>query len=95
MHLYPNVDKKKFGNESYLLAKGATMDVIGIHHFQLPNQFINTTHKNYPRINFKEDIIQTIESITHKENTRANVLYKMGFNKLATKNILDTKIFNQ
>lgn len=90
MHLYPNVDINKFGNEPYLLAKGATMDVIGSHHFQLPNKFITDTHKNYPRINFKKDIIQTIETLNHKENTRANILYTMGFDKLANKNILDT-----
>ena len=95
MHLYPNVDKKKFGNESYLLAKGAAMDVIGVHHIQLPNKFINTTHTNYPRINFKEDIIQTMETFKHKENTRADILYKMGFGKLANKNILETNLYNK
>lgn len=43
-----------------------------------------------PRGNFfKEDIIQTIEELKHKENTRADILYKMGFSKLASKNILD------
>jgi hypothetical protein len=94
MHLYPNVDKNKFGNEAYLLSKGATMDVIGSHHFQLPNKFIKTIHKNYHRINFKEDIIQTIETLNHKENTRADILYKMGFHKLANKNILDNNTFN-
>ncbi len=71
------------------------MDVIGIHHFQIPEKYIRATHKNYPRVNFKEDIIQTIESLTHKENTRANILYKMGFNKLAANNILDAKKFNK
>jgi hypothetical protein len=90
MHLYPSVNKEKFGNEAYLLSKGAGMDVIGSHYFQLPNEFIKTTHKNYSRIDFKEDIIQTIEKLKHKENTRADILYKMGFNKLANKNILDT-----
>lgn len=95
MHLYPNVDKKKFGNESYLLSKGATMDVIGAHHIQLPNKFIKTTHENYPRINFKEDIIRTIETLKHKENTRADILYKMGFNKLANKNTLETNLYNK
>ncbi len=90
MHLYPSVDKVKFGNEAYLLSKGANMDVIGSHYFQLPNEFIKTTHKKYSRIDFKEDIIETIEKLKHKENTRADILYKMGFNKLANKNILDT-----
>lgn len=94
LHLYPNVDKKKFGIEPYLLAKGASMDVIGIHHFQLPDNFIRSIHKNYTRIGFKEDILQTIESLPHQENTRANVLKKMGFNNLASKNILDSKKFN-
>lgn len=90
LHLYPNVDKVKFGNEAYLLSKGAAMDVIGSHYFQLPNEFIKATHKKYSRIDFKDDIIQTIEELKHKENTRADILYKMGFNKLANKNRLDT-----
>lgn len=94
MHLYPNVDKTKFGNEAYLLSKGATMDVIGSHYFQLPTKFIKTTQNKYSRINFKEDIIQTIETLNHKENTRADILYKMGFNKLANKNKLDSTLFN-
>lgn len=91
MHLYPSVDKVKFGNEAYLLSKGASMDVIGSHYFQLTQEFIKITQKEYSRIGFKEDIIQTIEELKHKENTRADILYKMGFNKLANKNILDTK----
>ncbi|AFU70365.1 nitrile hydratase, putative [Psychroflexus torquis ATCC 700755] len=90
MHLYPDVDKKKFGNESYLLSKGAAIDVIGSHSFQLPNAFINKTQNEYSRINFKQDIIQSMETLNHKENTRADILFKMGFKKLANKNTLDT-----
>lgn len=90
MHLYPNVNKTKFGNEAYLLSKGAGMDVIGSHYFQLPNEFIKTTHKNYSRVGFKEDILQTIEKLKHKEKTRADIMSKIGFGKLARKNILDT-----
>lgn len=90
MHLYPSVNKAKFGNEAYLLSKGAGMDVIGAHYFQLPIEFIKTTHKNYSRIGYKEDILQTIEKLKHKKNTRADILKKMGFNKLANKNKLDT-----
>ena len=90
LHLYPNVDKVKYGSEAYLLSKGAGMDVIGSHYFQLPYEFIKTTQYIYSRTDFKKDIIQTIEKLNHKENTRADILYKMGFNKLANKNILDS-----
>lgn len=90
MHLYPSVSRAKFGNEAYLLSKGAGMDVVGSHYFQLPNEFIRTTHNNYSRIDFKEDILRTIKKLKHKENTRADIMSKMGFDKLANKNILDT-----
>ncbi|WP_281980043.1 nitrile hydratase [Tenacibaculum mesophilum] len=93
MHLYPTVDKKKFGNEAYLLSKGAAMDVIGSHYFQVPTSFIKEVHKTYHRNGFKEDIIETMETLNHKENTRADILYKMGFASMASKNILDSKKF--
>ncbi|RKF04148.1 hypothetical protein C8N26_0809 [Tenacibaculum lutimaris] len=94
MHLYPSVDKKKFGNEAYLLSKGAAMDVIGSHCFQVPTPFIKEVHKTYHRNGFKKDIIETMETLNHKENTRADILYKMGFASMASKNILDSKKFS-
>ncbi|MBI6118623.1 HD domain-containing protein [Salegentibacter maritimus] len=90
MHLNPYVDKEKYGNEAYLLSKGAAMDVIGAHSFQLSLNFINDVHKKFPRTNFKEDILETMTSLSHKENTRADILFKMGFQKLASNNKLDT-----
>ena len=93
MHLYPAVDKKKFSNEAYLLSKGASMDVIGSHYFQVPDPFIKDVHKTYHRNGFKEDIIETMETLNHKECTRADILYKMGFASMASKNILDSNKF--
>ncbi len=88
-HLNPYVNKKTFGNEAYALSKGAAMDVIGAHAFQLPHDFIKTTHKNFPRTNFKSDILNTMTELHHKEHTRADILFKMGFQKLASNNKLD------
>lgn len=93
MHLYPTVDKKKFGNEAYLLSRGAAMDVIGSYYFQVPAFFIKDVHKTYHRNGFKEDIIKTMKTLNHKENTRADILYKMGFAAMASKNILESKKF--
>ncbi|SEC31530.1 hypothetical protein SAMN04489761_2655 [Tenacibaculum sp. MAR_2009_124] len=89
MHLNPYVNRKKFGNEAYVLSKGAAMDVIGAHSFQLSPGFIHDVHKKYPRVNFKENILKTMTLLNHKEKTRADTLFKMGFQKLASNNDLD------
>ncbi|WHT39488.1 HD domain-containing protein [Myroides sp. mNGS23_01] len=89
MHLNPIIDRNKYGNESYLLSKGAAMDVIGANRFQLNKKFILEVDQSYSRKGFKEDIINTMESFHHKEGTRPDILYKMGFSKMAYKNPLD------
>ena len=89
MHLNPHVDKTVFGNEAYLLSKGAAMDVIGAHTFQLSLDFIKQVHEKFPRASFREDILDTMTSLNHKDNTRADILFKMGFKKLASNNKLD------
>ena len=83
------VFKEKYGNEAYFLSKGAAMDVIGAHSFQLSQNFTNTVHERFPRTNFRNDILETMTSLSHKENTRADILFKMGFQKLASNNKLD------
>lgn len=90
MHLNPYVNRKKFGNEAYLLSKGAAMDVVGAHTFQLNHNFIHKVHQEFPRTHFKEDILNTMTLLNHKENTRANILFKMGFKKLAANNKLNS-----
>ena len=90
MHLNPHVNRNKFGNEAYFLSKGSAMDVIGAHSFQLSSNFIEEVHKSFPRTNFKEDILNTMTLLNHKEKTRADILFKMGFQKLASNNKLDT-----
>ncbi|WP_312554596.1 HD domain-containing protein [Empedobacter brevis] len=92
MHLNPIIDRNKYGNETYLLSKGAAMDVIGASKFQFSKKFILDVDKSYSRKGFKEDIINTMESFHHKEGTRADILYKMGFSKMASKNSLDKKL---
>ncbi|MAY88597.1 MAG: nitrile hydratase [Pseudooceanicola sp.] len=93
MHLFPYVDRKKNGNEAYLLSKAAAMDVIGTHSFQLPVEFIRKTNFEFSRIDFKENIINTMKTLNHKENTRADILIKMGFSKLAIDNKLDNEVY--
>lgn len=66
------------------------MDVTGAHSFQLSLNFVNSTHKRFPRTHFKEDILNTMTSLKHKEKTSANILFKMGFQKLASSNNLDS-----
>ncbi|AGA78860.1 hypothetical protein [Echinicola vietnamensis] len=90
LHLNPHVDRATFGNEAYLLSKGAAMDVIGAHTFQLPLTFIKAIHKRYDRTGFREAILETMTSLDHREKTRADILFKMGFQKLTAKNKLDT-----
>ncbi|TDQ22000.1 HD domain-containing protein [Tenacibaculum caenipelagi] len=94
MHLYPSVSKNKYGNEAYLLSKAAAMDVIGSHVFQVPSSYIKQVQKTYNRNGFKDDIIGTMENLNHKENTRADILYKMGFPTMASKNVLDSELLN-
>lgn len=89
LHLNPMVNKYKHGNEAYALSKGAAMDVIGANYFQFQKDYILSVNKMYSRIKFKEDIIRTMEELQHKKNTRADILYSMGFAKMADKNILD------
>lgn len=89
MHLNPYVERKNYGNEAYFLSKGAAMDVIGSHSFQLKPNFILDLHKKYPRTDFKQDILNTMTQLNHKKNTRADILFKMGFKKLVSKNKLD------
>lgn len=89
MHLNPHVNKTTFGNEAYTLSKGAAMDVIGAHSFQLSSNFMDSIHHKFPRSNFKKDILHTMTSLQHKEHTRADILFKMGFQKMASANKLD------
>lgn len=95
LHLNPIVERTKDGNEAYVLSKGAVMDVIGSNYFQLPTLFIIETHEIYTREGFKQDIIASMENLNHKKYTRANILYQMGFGKMANKNILDTERYNK
>ncbi|OCA78791.1 nitrile hydratase [Chryseobacterium contaminans] len=86
MHLNPIINKSKYGNEAYSLSKGAAMDVIGANRFQLGKKYIDDVNRQYSRQGFKEDILNTMENFHHKEGTRANILYHMGFAKMANKN---------
>lgn len=86
LHLNPIVNKDKYGNEAYSLSKGAAMDVIGANRFQLSKKYIDDVNRHYSRQGFKEDILNTMENFSHKEGTRADILYRMGFAKMANKN---------
>lgn len=89
MHLDPTVPSNVYGNEAHFLSKGAAMDVIGAHSFQLSDTFIDSVHHLFPRAQFKENILKTMTELNHKPHTRADILFKMGFQKLASKNRLD------
>ncbi|MPS66715.1 HD domain-containing protein [Chryseobacterium cucumeris] len=91
LHLYPIVDKLKYGNEAYSLSKGAAMDVVGANRFQLSKKYIDDVNRHYSRQGFKEDILNTMENFHHKEGTRADILYRMGFAKMASKNPMNMK----
>lgn len=86
LHLNPIIDKVKYGNEAYSLSKGAAMDVIGANSFQFSKKYIEDVNRHYSRQGFKEDILNTMENFSHKEGTRADILYRMGFAKMADKN---------
>jgi hypothetical protein len=62
------------------------MDVIGANRFQLSKKYIDDVNRHYSRQGFKEDILNTMENFSHKEGTRADILYRMGFAKMANKN---------
>lgn len=88
LHLNPIVDKKKYGNEAYTLSKGAAMDVIGANAFEFPIQFISQVNNTFIRDGFKEDIIDSMKNLKHQSQTRADILYKMGFASMAQNNKL-------
>lgn len=86
LHLNPVINKHKYGNEAYSLSKGAAMDVIGASRFQFSKKYIEDVNRQYSRQGFREDILNTMENFNHKEGTRADILYRMGFAKMASKN---------
>ncbi len=92
LHLNPIVDKDIHGNEAYCLSKGVIMDVIGANSFQLGKDFLQNVIKQYHRTQFINEITRTMEEFNHKKNTRPEILYNMGFDKLARKNALDKLI---
>ena len=92
LHLNPLVDKNIHGNEAYCLSKGVIMDVIGANSFQLDKSFLQGVIRKYKRTHFIDEITRTMEEFNHKKNTRAEILYNMGFDKLARKNALEKLI---
>lgn len=88
-HLNPVIDPDIFGKESTLLGGGSMMDVLGTRYHTIPIAALKKIHEQYSRTYFRKEIIDTIESLHHQDNSRAGFLKKFGFAKFAAKNPLD------
>ena len=87
-HLNPHLNVNRFGLEAYYLSQGAAMDVIGAHSHRIPGPVIQQVLKAYPRTQFVEAILETMD-IGHAKSSRADFLMKIGFPKLAKNCKLD------
>jgi hypothetical protein len=87
LHLNPVVDAAAYGAEAALLARGATLDVIGAGRRRLPARALAEVDRRFPRNGFAAEILGTI-TYGHASGTRAAFLAP-GFAALARRNPLD------
>jgi hypothetical protein len=93
LHLNPSVDTTVDGVEAKLLNDGATMDVIGVRSHCLPSAAIQAVHERFPRAEFREEILASINDVPHAPDSRPQFLSR-GFGILAARNPLDRNTFN-
>ncbi|KIC45912.1 hypothetical protein RA28_09645 [Ruegeria sp. ANG-S4] len=88
LHLNLDVRAKDHFAEAQMLAHGAHLDVVGAHYRRLSPRTIDSVIKRFPRDGFVADIQDHIET-PHNPLTRATMLGRVGFSKLANKNPLN------
>lgn len=93
LHLNPLVDMTVDGVEAKLLMDGTVMDVIGARSHCLPSAAIQAVHDRFPRAEFQEEILTSINDVPHAPDSRPQFLGR-GFGILAAKNPLDEKTLN-
>ncbi|WP_435103514.1 hypothetical protein [Arhodomonas sp. AD133] len=77
------------GAEAALLARGATLDVIGSDLHRLPRIVVGEVLARHPRDGFAEEIAATMQWL-HGRRTRAHLLRRFGFQGMAKRHPLDT-----
>jgi hypothetical protein len=92
LHLNPVVNVPLDGVEAKLLKDGATMDVIGVRSHCLPITAIQAVHDRFPRAEFREEILASINDVPHAPDSRPQFLSR-GFGILAARNPLDSEPF--
>ena len=88
LHLNLDVPASRHGAEARLLSLGAHLDVTGSHLHRLSRATAAGVLARFPRGGFAGEIAATV-SAGHHPATRAGVLGKLGFEKLAMSNPLD------
>ncbi len=88
LHLNPVVSAADAGAEAALLARGATLDVIGSDLHRLPEPVVSEVLARHPRDGFAEEIAATMQW-PHGRRTRANLLRCCGFQRMAHRHPLD------
>lgn len=91
-HLNPFVPFTDQTSEAALLQRGAMLDVIGLNHHQLGKQVIQRVNKLAPRDGFTEAIVDSMQNIEHAAGSHAHFLGRLGFEKLASTNKIDTMV---
>ncbi|MEX1222385.1 MAG: hypothetical protein WEA82_09780 [Idiomarina sp.] len=91
-HLNPFVPFTDQTVEAALLQRGAMLDVIGLNHHQLGEQLIQRVNKFAPRDGFTKAIVGSMQTIEHAPGSHAHFLGKLGFEKLASTNKIDTMV---
>ncbi|GAA0464947.1 HD domain-containing protein [Parasphingorhabdus litoris] len=88
LHLNLDVRAVDHFPEAEMLANGAHLDVVGSHYRRLSKQTVDAVIRRFPRDGFLADIKGHIET-PHHARTRATMLNRIGFSKLATGNPLN------
>lgn len=88
LHLNLDVPASRYGAEAQLLSMGAHLDVAGSHLHRLSRATVQDVLSRFPRDGFVKEITATIGA-GHHPGSRAGVLGKLGFEKVAMANPLD------
>ncbi|WP_189465901.1 HD domain-containing protein [Litchfieldella qijiaojingensis] len=94
-HLNPYLSLAKHEPEAVCLQRAAHLDVVGAGRHLLQTDIIASVHQRYPRDDFREEILATMTGMSHAPSSRATVLGKLGFSKLAASNPLDDPAYSK
>lgn len=91
-HLNVSVPGEKFGWETHYLQAGASLDVTGKRHSDIPNTIVHSIHEHYPRLTINSELMNWLDrEVDLRPHSRFAVLRKLGFKGIIKNNPLARK----